>query len=134
MIVLPTISMAYTSELGIEKGDIVDLDYEGKLQDGTVFDAGNIKSADISPGKFIKGFYDGILGMKVGERKQIIVQPADGYTDPSHELYNKVLIFNVFINKIVDNVRSSESSGSGLFTKIMTWVVWIAPDFRLVAH
>lgn len=127
LIFSPQSSTAYTSGGGLETGDIVDIDYEGILEDGEIFDPGptlfnqEVKS-DGTSGSVITGFYEGLLGMKVGDRKEIVVQPEDGYTSPSHNLYNKVLIFNVYIVRLVENVRGDDGeddSGSGTFAKIV---------------
>jgi FKBP-type peptidyl-prolyl cis-trans isomerase 2 len=86
----------------VEMGDIVQVDYTGKLPDGTVFDTSDpevAKSAgDYQEGrayeplmvvmgthKVIKGFEDGLLGMKVGESRTLTIAPENGYgpSDPT---------------------------------------------------
>ena len=56
--------------------------YTGKLEDGRVFDS----SVDKEPleivlgeGNLIKGFENGLIGMKQGEKKTIEIDPKDGY-------------------------------------------------------
>jgi len=63
-------------------GDTVKVHYTGTLDDGSVFDS----SADREPFKFtlgsgqaIKGFDNGVSGMKVGEKKTIHVPVEDAY-------------------------------------------------------
>jgi hypothetical protein len=48
----------------------------------------------------ITGFYEGLLGMKVGEIKTQIVPPNKGYTDPSAPLFGKTLIFQIELARI----------------------------------
>lgn len=68
-------------------GDIVSMNYTGKLQNGTVFDS-NIdpKFKHVEPfeftlgaGQVIPGWDKGIVGMKVGEKKHLEIPPADAY-------------------------------------------------------
>jgi peptidylprolyl isomerase len=66
-------------------GDKVWVEYTGKLQDGTVFDASS-RHADQPPfmfvlghGDVIRGWDEGIAGMKVGQKRQLIIPPELGY-------------------------------------------------------
>ena len=104
-------SSAYTASEGIEKYDKVNMDYVLSY-DGKVQQNGPGFEAKISPNDLILGFYEGLLGMKVGDDKQIIVPPEKGYTQPGHELYGKTLYFDVHINSIVSNVRGNDYSES----------------------
>ena len=70
-----------------KNGDTVQVDYTGKLTDGTVFDS----SAGHAPLEFtlgqeqvIPGFEKAILGMKVGEKKTVTIPTAEAY-GPYHE-------------------------------------------------
>ena len=63
-------------------GDIVWVHYTGKLKDGTEFDS----SIDREPIQFIigqrgiiAGWHEGIAGMKVGEKRKLIIPPSLGY-------------------------------------------------------
>ena len=63
-------------------GDIVSVHYTGTLDDGTVFDSSEGKDAlkfEVGSGEMIKGFDQAVIGMRVGEEKDIIVQPEDAY-------------------------------------------------------
>jgi FKBP-type peptidyl-prolyl cis-trans isomerase 2 len=77
-------------------GDTVHVDYVGKLEDGTVFDtsieevaveAGTyIEGREYTPltfeagaGGMIKGFDEGVIGMKVGEEKTLTIPPEEAY-------------------------------------------------------
>ncbi|MSR07356.1 MAG: FKBP-type peptidyl-prolyl cis-trans isomerase [Gemmatimonadetes bacterium] len=64
-------------------GQQVSIRYTGSLVNGTVFDS---NAAPATPFKFtlgvgqvIAGFDEGILGMKVGGRRQVIIPPTLGY-------------------------------------------------------
>ncbi len=59
----------------IKKGDKVSLDYEGKFEDGTVFDSSkhgehsHPLEFEVGAGHVIPGFNDAIIGMKKNEEK-----------------------------------------------------------------
>ncbi|HZX49845.1 MAG TPA: FKBP-type peptidyl-prolyl cis-trans isomerase [Candidatus Paceibacterota bacterium] len=66
-----------------EPGDTVAVHYEGRLEDGTVFDSSRAKGAPIQftlgAGDVIAGWDQGIQGMKVGEKKQLVIPPELAY-------------------------------------------------------
>ena len=80
---------------GIEQGDIVELDYVGSFENGTVFDTSLEQEAvkagltaqhaygpiSFTPGehKLINGIEDGVLGMKEGEESNLVIKPEDAY-------------------------------------------------------
>jgi FKBP-type peptidyl-prolyl cis-trans isomerase FkpA len=69
------------------KGDIVSMNYTGKLTDGTVFDSNvDPKFKHVEPfeftlgvGQVILGWDEGIVGMKVGEKKTLTISPEKAY-------------------------------------------------------
>lgn len=80
----------------VKIGDNISVDYIGSLQDGKVFDTSieqvakenNLFSPgrDYTPlnftvgkGRVVKGFDEGVIGMKVGETKTLIIPPEKGY-------------------------------------------------------
>jgi FKBP-type peptidyl-prolyl cis-trans isomerase len=68
-------------------GDTVAMNYTGHLADGTVFDSNvDPKFGHVQPfvftlgaGQVITGWDKGIVGMKVGDKKTLVIPPADGY-------------------------------------------------------
>jgi FKBP-type peptidyl-prolyl cis-trans isomerase len=65
-------------------GDILFVLYTGKLKDGTVFDStdkhgGKPFQFTLGKGNVIKGWEQGCLGMKVGEKRTLIIPPSLGY-------------------------------------------------------
>ncbi|OLS22071.1 MAG: Trigger factor [Candidatus Heimdallarchaeota archaeon LC_2] len=106
---------AYSEEKGIENYDVVDLALEGSLQStGEVFQTTIRSEFEIGPDSgLIEGFYEGVLGMKVGEDKTIIVSPDKGYNIPETapgNLYNQTLMFDVHIYNIVKNIRDLQTT------------------------
>ena len=66
----------------IKEGSKVKVHYTGKLEDGKVFDTSNDKDpieVVLGEGTLIKGFEEGLLGMKSGEKKTIEIEPKEAY-------------------------------------------------------
>ena len=86
---------------GVKSGDVVVLHYTGTLENGTKFDSSIDRNQPFQftagIGQVIKGFDNGVLGMKVGEKKRIIINPEDGYGDKTVGAIppNSTLIFDV---------------------------------------
>jgi FKBP-type peptidyl-prolyl cis-trans isomerase len=83
-------------------GKQVTVNYVGMLPDGTVFDAsskhGQAFTFPLGAHKVITGWDQGVVGMKVGGKRRLIVPPADGYGAqgvPGVIPANATLIFDV---------------------------------------
>ena len=70
-------------------GDTVRVHYEGQLSDGTIFDS----SLEREPIEFIlgqdtviPGFEQAVIGMEVGESKDVSIPPEDGFGEYSEDL------------------------------------------------
>lgn len=65
------------------KGDTVSVHYTGTLDDGTEFDSSIPRKKaieiPIGTGRVIKGWDEGIVGMKVGELRKLTIPAASGY-------------------------------------------------------
>jgi len=61
------------------RGDTVVVTYEGKLGDGSVFDAAPTFEFQLGAGDVIKGWDQGIVGMKVGGVRRLEVPAKLGY-------------------------------------------------------
>lgn len=87
------------TDRAVEVGDVANIDYEGKL-DGVAFEGGTAQGYDleIGSGSFIDGFEDGVVGMKIGETKDIPLTFPDPYTNP--DLAGKDVVFTVTVNSI----------------------------------
>jgi len=78
-----------------KEGDTVKVEYEGKLEDGTVFDSsekhgGKPLEFQIGSKKVIPGFEKAVIGMEKGEEKEIKLKPAEAYGDPNPQLVKKI--------------------------------------------
>ncbi|HWY79416.1 MAG TPA: FKBP-type peptidyl-prolyl cis-trans isomerase [Candidatus Sulfotelmatobacter sp.] len=85
----------------VKKGDTVQINYVGTLANGTKFDAsadhGGPFTTQIGVGQVIKGWDEGIIGMKVGGKRKLIIPPSFGYGDQGAGLIppNSTLDFQV---------------------------------------
>jgi hypothetical protein len=60
------------------RGRTVIVRYSGFLADGKVFDSGEV-SVTLGSNKTIRAWEEGLLGMRVGGRRRIVVPPTMGY-------------------------------------------------------
>lgn len=67
-------------------GKVITVSYTGTLPDGTVFDTTSRRSAPdnlftfiLGAGHVIKGWERGIVGMKVGGKRQLVIPPGHAY-------------------------------------------------------
>jgi len=72
----------------VKSGDVVRVHYTGTLEDGSQFDSSVGRAPlefTVGAGQMIAGFDAGVVGMAVGEKKTILIDPDHGYgqKDPS---------------------------------------------------
>lgn len=90
----------------IQKGDIANIDYEGKYADtGVAFDGGTAQGfdLDIGSGMFIPGFEDGLVGVKLGDTVDLDLTFPEEYG--SKDLAGKKVVFTVKVNKISEKSK-----------------------------
>jgi FKBP-type peptidyl-prolyl cis-trans isomerase len=67
----------------VKKGDVLSMNYTGKLADGSVFDAsdkhGGPFEFKLGAGAVIQGWDEGIVGMHVGGKRTLTIPPELGY-------------------------------------------------------
>ena len=93
-----------TVERAAEMGDIANINFLGTI-DGIAFEGGAAENFDLTlgSGQFIPGFEDQVVGMNVGEDKDVNVTFPEDYS--SKELAGKAAVFAVKLNKLsVKNV------------------------------
>mmetsp|Transcript_11606 Transcript_11606/g.17723 ORF Transcript_11606/g.17723 Transcript_11606/m.17723 type:complete len:196 (+) Transcript_11606:249-836(+) len=90
-----------------ERGDTITVKYVGTLNDddgnSTEFDSANSFKFDLGAGEVIKGWDRGLLDMKVGARRRLVVPPKLGYGkrgSPPEIPPNATLHFDVTMKKI----------------------------------
>ena len=90
-----------------ENGDTVTVNYVGSFTDGTIFDASANHGSDGFPfvlgaGRVIKGWDEGIAGMRVGGKRMLVVPPMLGYGSQDYGPIpaNSTLVFEVELLKV----------------------------------
>jgi|SRR3989344_2261207 len=71
--------------MAIKKGDKIAINYEGKFETGEVFDSS--KHGDhshplefvVGTGEVIRGMDEAVIGMEIGDEKEIAIEPEDAY-------------------------------------------------------
>ncbi len=93
----------------VKDGDFVKIDFEGFI-DGVAFEGGKAEnySLEIGSGSFIPGFEDAIIGMKIGEEKDIEVTFPAEYN--SKDLAGKASVFKVKLHDIQEKDIPKEPS------------------------
>ena len=82
-----------------EKGDIANIDFVGTA-DGVKFEGGEAQGFDLTlgSGQFIPGFEDQVIGMNVGEKKDVNVTFPEDYQ--AADLKGKAAVFAVTLNSL----------------------------------
>ena len=78
-----------TREGQAKAGDAVKVHYTGKLEDGTVFDTSEGSEPlafTIGVGEVIPGFDQAVIGMRVGESREVTIQADDAYGERNEAL------------------------------------------------
>lgn len=83
----------------VENGDVTTIDYQG-LKDGVAFDGGTAEGQqlEIGSGQFIPGFEDQMIGMKVGETRELNLTFPENYG--VENLAGADVVFKVTLHKI----------------------------------
>ncbi len=104
-------------EKTVKKGDMISVNYTGSIQNGKVFDTNiesvakqhDIKKPEYVPLNFtvggsemIKGFDEGVLGMKVGETRTLTILPENGYGPINPELIKRY--------DLIENISAKENT------------------------
>ena len=86
----------------VKKFDIVTVNYTGTLEDGTKFDSSLNPGRTpfrftVGAGQVIKGWDEGLMGMKVGGKRKLTIPPELGYgsRDNGPIPANSTLIFEI---------------------------------------
>ncbi len=82
-----------------QNGDVANIDFVGTV-DGVKFDGGEAEGFDLTlgSGQFIPGFEDQVIGMNVGESKDVNVTFPENYQ--AEALKGKAAVFAVKLNKL----------------------------------
>ena len=96
-------TMADVTDRAVENGDTVNLNYAGTV-DGVAFEGGTAENQtlEIGSGHFIPGFEEQMIGMQIGEEKDLNVKFPDEYH--AENLKGKDAVFHVKVNGIQTKV------------------------------
>lgn len=88
-------------ERAAKKGDTAVIDFEGFLN-GEPFDGGKADGheLELGSGAFVPGFEDGVIGMKIGEEKDINLTFPENY---HAELAGKDVVFHVKLHEVKEH-------------------------------
>jgi FKBP-type peptidyl-prolyl cis-trans isomerase len=89
----------------VAAGDIVTVHYVGKLEDGTVFESsagGDPVDVPIGLGYVIPGWDQGLIGMKEGGKRLLVIPPALAYGEAGRAPVppNATLVFEIELVKV----------------------------------
>ncbi len=84
----------------VEKGDKVEVSFEGKLKDGTPVDGISSESFTLKVGEeqMVEGFQEGLIGKKIGEPFELEITFPDSYPSMP-ELAGQDTVFDITVNK-----------------------------------
>ena len=104
-----------------EVGKRVSVHYEGRLEDGTVFDGsrprGQAFSFTIGAGQVIQGWEQGVAGMKVGETRKLTIPPELGYGEAGASGVippNATLVFEIELLDVTTPVTLGQATAEDL--------------------
>ena len=88
-----------------QEGDTANIDYSG-TKDGKAFARGTAEGYDLKlgSGTFIDGFEDGVIGMNVGDEKDLNLKFPDNYS--SADLAGQEVVFHVKLNQLKSEADS----------------------------
>jgi peptidylprolyl isomerase len=87
----------------IKQGNKVKVHYTGRLTDGEVFDSSEGREPiefEVGTSQVIKGFEDAVLGLNVGDKATVTIQPENGYG-----MVREDLIISVEKDQVPENVE-----------------------------
>ena len=80
--------------MAVKHGDKVKVEYEGRLVDGTDFDSSKAHDQtlefEVGAGEVIPGFEHGVLGLEMGEEREVTIKPENAYGMINPQLLKKL--------------------------------------------
>lgn len=110
----------------VKQGDQVEIEYTGKLEDGTVFDStegrGPFEFEAGSP-NIIRGMSDAVVGMQPGDEKTVEI-PADEAYGP----YNQELVIRIPRDRIPEDAKVGDALSDGTPGGQVWYVAEMTPE------
>lgn len=83
----------------VENGMSVEVHYTGKHESGEIFDSSLTRNqtlnVNVGTGQVIPGFENALIGMTVGEKKTVTIEPKDGYGEKIQEAIQEMPLENL---------------------------------------
>jgi len=80
--------------MAVSKGDRVVVEYEGRFEDGEVFDSSAFHQKPLEfvagAGMVVPGFDRAVIGMEKGEEKEVRIEPKDAYGEKNPAAIQKI--------------------------------------------
>ena len=98
----------------VDSGDVVTVHYTGWLPNGNVFDSsrdGEPFEVAIGYGRVIDGWDQGVVGMREGGRRRLVIPPGLGYGDRARGPIpsSSTLVFDVEVVDLENRVEGGEA-------------------------
>jgi len=79
----------------VEENSTVVVNYTGKLEDGSIFDTSMVDGreplrATLGNNQLISGFENGLVGMEIGEKRTVEIEPENAYGEVHDHLIQEV--------------------------------------------
>ena len=79
----------------IKKGDIIKVEYEGRLEDLTIFDSTELQGGEpmkfeVGAGLLIRGFDNSVMGKEVGDEFTITLRASETYGEIDPQLIHNI--------------------------------------------
>lgn len=75
--------------MAVQKGDRIAVHYVGRFENGELFDSsyegGEPIKFEVGAGMVIPGFDNAVLGMEIGDKKTVVIPPAEAYGEKDDE-------------------------------------------------
>jgi FKBP-type peptidyl-prolyl cis-trans isomerase FkpA len=100
-----------------DSGDVVTVHYTGWLPSGRQFDSsrdGNPFPVPLGYGRVIDGWDQGVVGMRVGGQRRLVIPPALGYGDRGQGSIpaNATLVFDIELLQVENRVPEGTPAGA----------------------
>jgi len=108
--------------MSVKKGDKVTINYIGKLEDSEVFDQseeGSPLEFVVGSSEIIEGISNGVIGMSVGDKKQITMPPEQAYGDKVAGLEQDVPLADLPDDVGMGDLLATEIEGQEIVLKVI---------------
>ena len=119
--------------MAIKKGDIIKVEYEGRLEDRTIFDSTELQGGEplkfeVGSSSLIQGFGESVIGKDVGEEYDITLNASEAYGE-----IDSSLVQNVSKDELPEDLDPETGMmlgvGDANGTHSMAWVKEINDEF-----